>query len=93
MDLELCKVLARLEDSLQRGSPVPQLPHAQGLLEDLHRAFDELNESIGDRSERRDTACRILAMIGQYSALHSAIADCHVQLEKLDWQSLNQNYF
>jgi uncharacterized membrane protein YccC len=93
LDLALCSVLERLEDSLQRGSPVPQLPHAQGLLEDLHRALDELSESIGDRSERRDAACRILAMIGQYGVLHSAIADCHVQLEKLDWQTLNQNYF
>jgi hypothetical protein len=82
MDLESCKVLARLEDVLQRVSPVPQLTHAQGLLEDLHRALDELNESISDSSERRDAACRILAMIGQYGALHSAIAVCHVQPKK-----------
>ena len=92
LDLELSAVLERLEESLEQCSPVPKLPRATVLLADLHEALDELDECIGDGTERRDAACHILAMIGQYGALHSAIADCHVQLEQLDWQSLNQNY-
>ena len=93
LDQELCKVLDRLVDSLEQCKPVPQLPDSEGLLEGLHHAFDEVCEGIGDKSERRDAACHILTMIGQYGALLKAVAECHAQLQELDWRSLNQSHF
>ncbi len=86
-------MLDRLVDSLEQCRPVPQLPHAKVLLEDLHVAFDELCEGIGDKATRRNAARHALAMIGQYGALLKAVAECHAQLEELDWKSLNQSYF
>jgi uncharacterized membrane protein YccC len=93
LDRELCEVLDRLVDSLEECKPVPQLPRFEALLDELHTAFDELREGIGDTSERRETACHILTMIGQYGVLLKAVAECHVQLQDLDWRSLNHNYF
>jgi uncharacterized membrane protein YccC len=93
LDHELCKVLDRLVDSLEQCKPVPQLPHDKSLLEDLHVAFGELCKGMGDEAARRDAACHVLSMIGQYGALVKAVAECHAQLEQLDCKTLNQSHF
>ena len=93
LDQELCKVLDRLVDSLEECRPVPQLPHAKVLLEDLHAAFDELCAGTGGEAARRNAARHALVIMGQYGALLRAVAECHAQLDELDWKSLNQGYF
>lgn len=93
LEEQLCNVLNRLEISLEECRPVPQLPHSGRLLEELHSAFAELCASEENEAERRVAARRSLVMVGQYGALIKAIAELHVQLERLDWTSLNQSYF
>jgi hypothetical protein len=93
LDQELCKVLDRLVDSLEQCRPVPQLPHAKVLLEELHAAFDELCAGTGGEAARRNAARHALVIMGQYGALLRAVTECHAQLDELDWKSLNQSYF
>ena len=94
LDQELCKVLDRLVDSLEQCRPVPQLPHSKKLLEELHTAFSELYEGIGDKSERE--GCRLSHLDHDRTVWRHAekrVAECHAQLAELDWQSLNESYF
>jgi hypothetical protein len=93
LDQELCKVLDRLVESLEQCGPVPPVPRATKLLEELHIAFGELCQGAGDQLARRNAARHALVMMGQYGALFRAVAECHAQLEELDWKSLNQSYF
>ena len=93
VDQQLCNALDKLLDSLEECRPITQLPPTEALLQDLHTAVAERFESMGDTPEQGIAAYQILAMIGQYGALVRAVARCHAQLGRLDWQSLNQSYF
>lgn len=93
VDQQLCNALDRLLDSLEACRPITQLPPTEALLQDLHTALAERFESMGDTPEQGIAAYQILAMIGQYGALVKAVARCHAQLSRLDWQSLNESYF
>ncbi len=93
LDQELCNALDRLVVSLEACRPIPRLPDAKGLLEDLNQAFNQLSDGTGDDTARRDAAVHALVVIGQYGALVKALSECHAQLEALDWQSLNESYF
>jgi uncharacterized membrane protein YccC len=93
LDQQLCEVLDGFIDALEQGTSAPELPDAKGLLKDLHKAFEELGEGVEDDAERRARACHVLSMIGQYSALVSAVTASGACLRQLDWNTLNQSYF
>ena len=93
LDQELCNALDRLVVSLEACRPIPRLPDAKGLLQDLNQAFNQLTDGTGDDTARRDAAVHALVVIGLYGALIRALSECHAQLEALDWQSLNESYF
>ena len=93
MDQKLIDALDTLENTLEQVAPVPEMPRDGTLLEDLRLAFVELVESTHDQAERKDAACRVLALMGLYGALSEAITKCHAQLVQLDWKTLKQNFF
>jgi uncharacterized membrane protein YccC len=93
LDHQLCTVFDGWVDALEQSRSIEHFPDVETLIDELHRAFDELCDGIQDAASRRETACKVLTMIGLYSALTDAASECHTQLEKLDWKTLNQNYF